>query len=492
MKIKPLALVILDGFGYSSNSHYNAIAQAKKTFLDFASQNYPHTLLDASGNAVGLPKEYAGNSEVGHTTLGAGKRTPSAFLQLLNSIKDKSFFSNTVLINNLKALAQSGKTLHILGILSDAGVHGDMQIILATIQAALEQKVKEIVIHAFLDGQDVPQQSAAFYLEQIQKISKDHPQISIGSITGRWYAMDRDKHADRTGGTFTMLTQEKSITFTSWQDALVYYYKKNITDTYIPPTLLHNNAIIQDDDGLIFTNFRKERERQLVSCFLNPIQSCPKFAFLITAVLYDPDFNNPTLIKTPKIPHVLKETISNKGKTIFSIAETEKYAHVTFFFDGGREQPFPNETRILIPSVSVSNFADAPEMAAQKITDALLTSLKKDPKDFYLINYANADIVGHTGNLNATIKAVECLDQQLKQLYDQIVINMDGILVITADHGNAENMVDIKTGLPNPAHTANKVPLILMKKSLFHQQKMPLSIHELSDVGRLILKELES
>lgn len=485
-KTNPVALVILDGFGYSPHTYYNAIAQAKKPFLDFAFKNFPHTLLDASGPAVGLPPGYAGNSEVGHTTLGAGARIPSAFLRLTHAINDGSFFSNPVLVHNLQTLAQSGKTLHLLGVLSDAGVHGHMDIILATIQAALEQNAKKIVIHGFLDGQDVPPQSAAFYLDKLQKLVVTHSNIVIGSITGRWYAMDRNNHTERTGATYTMLTHGQKTRFDSWQEALSYYYHSNINDMFIPPTLFDNSFVVRERDGIIFTNFRKERERQLVNRFLT---DGPELAFLISPVQYDPTFTNQILLAPPAASGTLKEKISNAGKTIFSIAETEKYAHVTFFFDGATEQPFPGETRTLIPSPAVQNFADAPELSAQKITDAVLTSLRTKPSDFYLINYANADLVGHSGNYESTVAAIECLDHQLKQLYEQIVIGMNGTLIITADHGKAEKMRDEKTGLPFPGHTSNKVPLILIAQNLEHKKKN-LEIHELADVAGLVLKLL--
>lgn len=481
-------LVILDGFGYSPDTQYNAIAQAKKPFIDFALQNFPHTLLDASGPAVGLPEGYAGNSEVGHGTIGAGKRNPSVFLQLMTAIQNKSFFTNPTLVNNLHHLAHAGKTLHILGILSDAGVHGDMHIILAIIKAALEQKVKKIIIHAFLDGQDVPENTAPSYLSQIQKIIDTHRQVSIGSITGRWYAMAPDNDAKKTGATFDMLIHPEKPEFSSWQQALATNYQKKITDTYVRPTLLEQSATIHEGDGLIFTNFRQERERPLVNRFL---QSKLKYAFLLTPIQYDPHFKNPTLLDTPIISGTLKEKISAMGKTIFSIAETEKYAHVTFFFDGGHEQPFPGEIRLLIPSPTVANFANTPEMSAQKITDAVLNSLHTTPQDFYLINYANADMVGHSGNFKATIKGVECVDEQLKQLYEQLVVKMDGILIITADHGNAEKMVDEKTTQPYPGHTINKVPFILIKNAL-RQKKIDLGIHELADVASIILKEIQT
>lgn len=490
MKINPIALVILDGFGYSPEIQYNAIAHAKKPFIDFAMKNYPHTLLDASGPAVGLPPGYVGNSGVGHTTIGAGRRIPSAFLQLMESIENKTFFSQPVLISHLKKLAQAGQALHILGVCSDAGVHGHMAIILATIQAALEQKIKKIVIHAFLDGQDVTPKSAPIFLNQIQNIIDENPSVTIGSITGRWYAMDRDKHIQRTGAIFAMLTQAKKPEFNSWQSALEYYYQKNLTDAFIPPTLLEQSAVIKEGNGLIFTNFRKERERQLVGLFLDS-KEAPKFTFLITPILYAPTFNNPTLLKPHLISNTLKEQLTNKGKSIFSIAETEKYAHITFFFDGGREYAFPGETRILIPSSHVANFALSPEMAAQEITHAVITSLETDPKDFYLINYANADMVGHSGDFKATIHAIEFLDQQLKKLYDTLVIKMNGTLIITADHGKAEKMYDEKSQQPYPGHTTNKVPFILIKNDLW-QKKIDLDIYELADIAKLSLKQFNS
>lgn len=494
-KAKPVILVILDGFGYSSHTHYNAIAQAKKPFLDFAFQNFPHTLLEASGAAVGLPAGYAGNSEVGHTTLGAGRRIPSPFLQFEQMIANKSFFSNPVLISHLQKLAKTQQPVHILGLLSDAGTHGHIDIIKALIKAALEQRVPKIIIHAFLDGRDVAPYSAPIYLRMLQKIIDEHPLVQLGSITGRFYAMDRNQNWDRTLATYTMLIQKQKPSFDTWSSALEYYYHQGISDEFIPPTLLHKNAIINDCDGIIFANFRPERELQLFSCFENGSLLPASYkklkpAFIITAVRYNPTFSNPVLLEIPLVTNTLKQIINAAGKSIFTIAETEKSAHVTFFFDGSREQPFPGETRLFIPSPAVANFAQTPEMSAQKITDAVLASLQTNPADFYLINYANADMVGHSGNMPATIKAIECLDAQLKQLYDQLIIKMDGTLIITADHGKAENMIDEKTGQPNPAHTTNKVPFILIKNDL-RNKKTDLPIHELADVAQLVLKKLK-
>lgn len=494
MNSSPLALVILDGYGYSPESQYNAIAQAKKPTLDYLMRNYPHTLLDASGQAVGLPKGFMGNSEVGHTTLGAGRIIPSSFLLFHNAIANGSFFTNPMLIDHLDELAQSEKTLHIMGLLSDAGVQCHQELIYALIEAANAHKVKKIFIHAFLDGRDVAPKSAAIYLRALQDFNQNHPHVTIGSITGRYYAMDRNKDWDRTCATFQMLTNKAEPAFINWQIALANYYEKNITDEFIPPTLLEKNSAITEGDGLIFANFREDRARQLAACFIAPqLTPCnkkpPQLQFFISAIKYDQHFENPVLLKIKPVPNTLKEILSKAGKTIFSIAETEKYAHVTYFFADGKEAPFEHETRIMIPSLRLKNYINHPEMSAQKITDAVINSLQTDPKDFYLINYANADMVGHSGDLNATIKAIECLDVQIKQLYDILVKKMNGTLIITADHGNAELKYDKKTGQPHTAHTTNPVPFIFIKNAP-SVSKTKLSLRGLANVTPFILKQM--
>lgn len=495
MKPNPLALIILDGYGYSPETAYNAIARAKKPTLDFLMAHYPHTLLQASGGAAGLPDGYIGNSEVGHQTLGAGRIIPSSFLRLYTSIEDGSFFTDPTLVAALNELAQTQKRLHILGILSDAGVQCHTKIIEALILAGMQHKVKKIIIHAFLDGRDVPPKTAATYLQDLERYYKQFQNVTLGSITGRYYATDRDNHWDRTQKAYENLVTDSMPEFSSWQEALSYYYGNGITDEYIPPTILRANTRIQPNDGVLFANFREDRARELTACFVAPqltplaIKEPFPLLFFISAVRYDSRFKNPVLLKTQPIPDTLKEILSKEGKTIFSVAETEKYAHVTYFFGGGHENPFPGETQILIPSLPLKNFADHPAMSAQKITDAVLNSLQTNPCDFYLINYANADMVGHTGNLQATIKAVECLDHQIAQLYEQIVKKMNGTLIITADHGNAELKFDEKTGQPNTAHTTNKVPFICIKNDL-RDKKIDLRLHGLADVAPFILKQI--
>ena len=494
VKHAPTALIILDGFGHSSEKKYNAIAHAKKPMFDYLLTHFPHTSLNASGPAVGLPEGYIGNSEVGHITIGAGRVIPSAFLQLHESIISGTFLTNPLLINFLKQLAQTGKTLHILGLLSDAGVQGHLEVVCALIKAATQQNVKKIVIHAFLDGRDVAPQSAALFLTALQEYIQPYSQVSIGSITGRYYAMDRDQHWDRTEATYAMLTTQKEPQFTSWHNALEHYYAQSITDEFIPPTVLAPDCSLQNNDGVIFANFREDRARQLTACFIAP-STVPlplkpvTLAFFISAIRYSQEFTNPVLLDTPPIKGTLKEILSTAGKTIFSIAETEKYAHVTYFFGGGQEKPFNHEIRMIIPSLPLQSYAQNPRMSAQKITDAILNSLRTNPCDFYLINYANADMVGHSGNLHATIQAIEYLDTQLTQLYEQIVVTMNGTLIITADHGNAELMFDEKIGQRHTAHTTNKVPFIWAKRDQ-ERKKMDLPLYGLADIAPFILKHM--
>lgn len=490
MKKAPCALVILDGFGYSPISENNAIAQAKKPTLDYLMQHYSHCLLHASGQAVGLPEGTEGNSEVGHITLGAGRIVPSAFLHFSKAIADGSFFTNPVLRTHLQKIAQEKRSLHIIGLLSSASSQCSMQLIKALIQAAAtEYPIKKIIVHAILDGRDTPLKAASIFLQEIENYIKPYKNVSLGSITGRFYAMDRDKDWDRTKKAYDMLIGQTPVTFDTWQTALDSYYSNNITDEFIPPTLVQPQAYIHADDGVIFANFREDRARQLAACFLEPktmpVSIAPVLlSFFITAIRYEKQFNNPVLYESAPVNHTLKEILSTAGKTIFSIAETEKYAHVTYFFSDGIEQPFAGEQWTLIHSLPVKNYAQAPAMSAQKITDEVIHSLQTNPADFYLINYANADMVGHTGNFAATIKAIEYLDNQIRQLYDIIIKKMHGSMIITADHGNAEYMFDVKTGQPYPGHTTNPVPFLYINNE---NTKIPL--HGLADVAPFILKQ---
>jgi 2,3-bisphosphoglycerate-independent phosphoglycerate mutase len=492
LKIKPVALVILDGYGYRKETDYNAIANAKKPTLDFLFETYPHTLLEASGTSVGLLPGNIGNSEVGHLTIGAGRLIKQPISIIHEAIENGTFFKNPKLCNTLQQLPAT-KKLHIIGLLSDGGVHSDIEHIWAYLKAARNAGIKNIVIHPILDGRDVAPQSATLYLNKLQQYLTRHGG-TIGSIHGRFYAMDRDNNWERTAQSYHALTQAEPIKFHDWQDALAHYYAQGITDEFVPPTQLTHEGIIQNGDGIIFFNFRPERARQLTACFIDGKitqfqHTSPNLTFFITPVDYGLCAHTTILFESEPIINTLKDVLSAADKTIFSIAETEKYAHVTYFFNGGKEDPVAHEDRALIPSIHTKNYVHHPEMSAQEITDAVLESLKNNPHDFYLINYANADMVGHSGDFQATIKAIECLDKQIKQLYDSIINTYDGTLYITADHGNAEEKWDYQTKQVRTAHTTNKVPFLMIKRSL-EQSPMLLSLHTLADIAPFILQQM--
>lgn len=504
MKNTPVALVILDGFGYLQHKEHNAIAQAHMPNFMQWWQQYPHAVLKAAGNAVGLPEELSGNSEVGHYTLGAGRIVQQPMTLWLNSIEDGSFAHNEVLVKELERLHHAGGALHIMGLLSDAGVHAHEKQIYASIGAAVNAGIKRIIIHVFLDGRDVAPQSAHEYLQRLTIYIKQYTQaqkchVIIGSIHGRFYAMDRDNNWERIEKSYRVLTEKQDGPYESWEKVLERNYAHSITDEFIPPTQLDPESQIHNGDGILFCNVRPDRARELTRCF---IQSDPlsvfipfvlkplSLTFFITPVVYDIHLPTTVLFAREPIHNTLKDVLAAHHKTIFSIAETEKYAHVTYFFRGENEDRVPGETRTMIHSIVADNYKDNPHMSAEEITNAVILSLRNEPSDFYLINYANADMVGHSGDLDATVKAVECLDLQLKLLYDVIVEKMDGTLYITADHGKAEQMSDESTGQPRTAHTSNCVPFIMIKKeSVNIPLELPLT--QLADVAPFILQNMD-
>lgn len=476
----PTMLVILDGFGYRQQIEGNAIAQAKMPFWNFLCSTYPSTLLNASGAAVGLLDGYMGNSEVGHLTLGAGRTVKSTLKKMHDDIDSKNFFSNPILSERLLALKQTGKALHIMGLVSDAGVHSHEYHLYAFIQLAAHIGIKTVYIHAFLDGRDTPPTSAAMYLQRLEAACEQRGCGIIASLHGRFYAMDRDKNLMRTKESYDCLTgHHVSGQSQSWSTVLEECYKNGQTDEFINPVLLVPSATIQQGDGIIFTNFRPDRAQQLTEAFINPLFSyfdnpyntgVGTVSFFISPVRYNKDFaafKNDILYQQELVEHTLLDEIAAQNKThpqsVVIIAETEKYAHVTYFFRGMRDIQLNHETRILAPSIKTKSYANTPEMSAPIITQTILQSLHKHPASFYLANYANADMVGHSGDLSATIKACEVLDQQLAQLYAEVVEHRHGIMLITADHGNAEEKKD-STGAILTAHTCNPVPCVLASK----------------------------
>lgn len=483
---KPIVLVILDGFGHSPNKVGNAVALAKTPHLSSWLKTYPHTLLRAAGEDVGLPKGFIGNSEVGHLTMGAGRIIPQSLWVMRNAIKTGQLATDPKLISCLNKLVKNKGRLHIMGLLSDAGVHSHQEYLYALAAVAEKMGVSHIYIHPFLDGRDVSPKSAGAYLQKLERTIKKYPNVSIGSVHGRLYAMDRNQNLDRTQKSFEVLTEKTPLTVTRWQDALAEWYKIGKTEEFMPPVSLDPESIIRPKDGIIFFNFRPDRARQLTRMLLH-WHNAPLLSFFITPYAYDPKLKTTVLYEKTKIKNTLSDILHAHNKTIFSIAETEKYAHITYFFNAGREKPHHNETWVFIPSLTPRSFAQYPRMSAPKITAAVLDSLHSDPHDVYLINYANADMVGHSGNLTATIKAIECLDIQLSRLYNRVVKKMDGTLIITADHGNAEEKVNPLTGTPETAHTTNPVPFLLIKRELSHK-KMALPIKNLAGIAPFLLE----
>lgn len=491
----PTALVILDGFGYSEEKKYNVIAHAYMPNFKRWWNKYPHAVLAASGSAVGLPYKMIGNSEVGHFTIGAGRIINQPIKVWLEDIYNGTFMHNQVLIKQFENLKSVGGALHILGLLSDAGVHGHEKAIYATIEVAVKVGIKKIVVHPFLDGRDVPPQSAHVYMQRLSQLIKhfNHGQVIIGSLHGRFYAMDRNNHWDRIEKSYRVLTEKQQGPFFSWEKVLERNYAQNITDEFILPTQLDNTGTIHNGDGVIFCNVRPDRAREITKSFVQShfshfIVKPLNLIFFMTPVLYDKHVLTTVLYPPIIVRNTLKDVLAEHGKTVFAIAETEKYAHVTYFFRGETEEPVATETRKIIPSIVARDYSAHPEMNANEITQNVVVSLHKDPKDFYLINYANADMVGHSGSFGATIKAVEYLDKQLGVLYEHIVEKMNGTLYITADHGKAEDMFDEVTGQPRTAHTNNPVPFIMIKKGLDNSVMLPLTT--LSQIAPFILQNM--
>lgn len=492
---QPTLLVILDGFGYRKEKNYNAIYHANTPHLDRWFVEYPHAILTAAGEAVGLLKGYIGNSQVGHLTIGSGRIIPQPVRIIDEAIDSGALFAHKLLIASLQRLQKNKGAVHIIGLLSDAGVHAHEKHIQAFVQAAVQQHIKTIVLHTILDGRDTPPESAGYYLQRLTDFLQKSGQGVIGSLHGRFYAMDRDKHWKRIERSYRVLTELQPIQYNSWQQLLTESYAQNITDEFIVPAQLKPGHIIKKGDGIIFCNFRPDRARQLAASFIDPeFDHFPTkqldLAFFITPTMYNEKFNTTVLFPTKKVINTLKEVLTQEGKTVFSIAETEKYAHITYFFNGGKEERLSGETRVLIPSLSMKNYVDYPAMSAPEITTKVLESLRTDPKDFYLINYANADMVAHSGNFEATMQAVACLDKELALLYNQVVEKMNGTLYIMADHGNAENMYDEVAQQPRTAHTTNPVPFIMIQKNLANVKRL-LPLNQLADVAPFILHNMK-
>lgn len=459
---RPLVLVILDGWGYREENEYNAIAQANTPQWDSWWDSCPHILLEASGKSVGLPDMQMGNSEVGHMHIGAGRVIQQDLTRINDSISSGEFTSNPVLQNVIDDIKTHQKTLHIMGLLSSGGVHSHEDHLLALIKKCSSENVSNLCLHLFLDGRDTPPQSA---LDSIKMLNQ-YPEVKICSITGRYYSMDRDQRWERIQPAYELLTEnKKNRTFSCAEEAINYFYSNNITDEFIPPTQIGDSQIINDGDAIIFFNFRADRARQLTKAFIDDSFTYfkrnfrPKLSHFISMAEYSEDLATEVLFPPTKLKNTLGEVISNNGMTQLRVAETEKYAHVTFFLNGGDESIFKNETRNLVPSPAVKTYDLQPEMSADKVSDIIVNSLLTKSADVIICNFANADMVGHTGNISACIQAIEALDKSLAKIFNSIK-KVHGQLLITADHGNAELMFDRDSHQAHTAHTTRPVPLL--------------------------------
>ena len=476
-KIKgPLALLILDGWGLSEEVEGNAVLAAHTPCLDRLAASWPHSIIKTSGPDVGLPEGQMGNSEVGHTNIGAGRIVYQDLLRISRAIEDRSFFDNEALLWAMKEAKAKGQTLHLAGLLSDGGVHSHLTHVLALVDMAKEVGVEDLAVHAFFDGRDTPPQAGAGYLETLMDHMARQGLGRVASLSGRYYAMDRDNRWERVEKAYRALT---AVDFegSRAQDPLAAVrasYEAGVTDEFILPVLITHEdgsplAPVREGDSFIFFNFRPDRARELTRAFCQPgfdrfpVVKSPLGLTYVGMAEYSADFASFPDYRTAYPPQALTgifgEIIAQAGLTQLRIAETEKYAHVTFFFNGGREEAFPGEARILVPSPSVATYDLQPEMSAPEVTDRLLDVLAQDPPDVIILNYANGDMIGHTGVFKAAVQAMETVDACLARLVP-VILDQGGVALITADHGNLEAMLDKTHGGPLTAHTTYPVPLI--------------------------------
>ena len=471
MKDKLTMLMILDGFGDNPNKDGNAIKLAKTPNIDKLMKKYSNVDINTSGLAVGLPEGQMGNSEVGHTNIGAGRIVYQELTRITKSIEEGDFFSNPEFIAAIENCKKNNSKLHILGLVSDGGVHSHIRHLYGLLEMAKRRDFEDVYIHCFLDGRDTPPASAESYILKLQEKMNEKQIGKIASISGRFYAMDRDKRWQRVQKCYDALVNGQGNKAGSVVKAIKDSYQKEVFDEFVEPTVICNGeepiATIGKNDSVIFFNFRPDRAREITRTLVDP--EFNEFEtkkdlnlYYVCFTSYDETMPNVHIaFKKEPLKNTFGEYISEKGYTQLRIAETEKYAHVTFFFNGGEEKQYKGEDRILVPSPKVETYDLKPEMSAYEVTDKVLEAIKSDKYDAIILNYANTDMVGHTGSLAAAIKAVEAVDECVGKVV-KLVEEKDGNMLITADHGNAEQMVDYKTGEPHTAHTTNPVPLILV------------------------------
>lgn len=464
--------MILDGFGLSDKVDGNAVAAAKKPNYDKYYNNYPHTEIGASGMDVGLPRGQMGNSEVGHLNIGAGRIIYQELTRITKSIEDRDFFEKLEFNEAVDKAVKSGNSLHLLGLLSDGGVHSHIDHVKALVKLAKDKGLKKVFVHAFLDGRDVQPGSAKDFLFQLESYMSELGVGKIATISGRYYAMDRDKRWERVQLAYNAIVLGEGETATTVLEAIDRSYHDNKTDEFVLPTVILNNGSptgrIIDGDSVIFFNFRPDRAREITRAINDKIFEGFQRETLnlnyVCMTQYDKTIENVSIAYKPEsYSNTLGEYLSKLGKKQLRIAETEKYAHVTFFFNGGVEAPNEGEDRVLIQSPKVATYDLKPEMSAFELTDKLIEKIDTDEYDMIILNYANPDMVGHTGVFEAAKKAIETVDQCLGRVAEKI-LDKNGTLFVTADHGNAEQMIDYSTGDPMTAHTTDPVPFIYISK----------------------------
>jgi 2,3-bisphosphoglycerate-independent phosphoglycerate mutase len=465
-----MVLVILDGWGYSETTEYNAIASGNTPVWDRLWSEYPHTLIRTSGAAVGLPAGQMGNSEVGHMNLGAGRVVYQDLTRINRAIEQGEFARNRALNRCFDRVEASGGTLHVMGLLSPGGVHSHEDQIFSLLEIASARGLERVMLHAFLDGRDTPPRSARASLERAEALFERLGNGHVASLCGRYYAMDRDRRWDRVSRAYNLLVRGEAPFHTaSAVEGLEQAYQRGEGDEFVQPTAVHAEGELPvrflDGDAVVFMNFRADRARQLTRAILNePFdefdrRSTVKLSDFVMLTRYADDIDTACAFDTPVLTNTLGEFVAASGRSQLRIAETEKYAHVTFFFSGGREEPFAGEKRLLIPSPKVATYDLAPEMSAGKVTDELVDAIHSGEYDLIVCNYANGDMVGHTGVFEAAVKAVETLDACLGRL-ETAVTDVGGQMLITADHGNVEQMLDHVSEQAHTAHTSEPVPLV--------------------------------
>ena len=471
MSKKPTVLMILDGFGLNDNTEANAVAQAKTPVIDGLMKDYPFVKGYASGLAVGLPDGQMGNSEVGHLNMGAGRIVYQELTRITKEIEDGDFFKNEALLKGMENVKKNGSDLHLYGLLSDGGVHSHITHLYGLLEMAKKQGISNVYVHCFLDGRDTAPTSGKGFIEALEAKMKELGVGQIASISGRYYVMDRDNRWDRVEKAYNALANGEGETAESAVAAMEASYAKDVTDEFLVPTVITKDgkalATVKDNDTVIFFNFRPDRAREITRAFCADEfdgfdRGARKNVTYVCFTEYDVTIpNKEVAFKKVELKNTFGQYLAAHGKTQARIAETEKYAHVTFFFNGGVEEPNEGEDRILVKSPKVATYDLQPEMSAPEVCDKLCAAIRSDKYDVIIINFANPDMVGHTGILDAAVKAVETVDTCVGKAVEALK-EVDGQMFICADHGNAEQLVDYETGAPLTAHTTNPVPFILV------------------------------